>query len=181
MNYKRFKYVGFIVLFLIIIQACSNDDTINSDPVNELTDTAVFVTQETMLDAPTQRLRDNKRLAYDFCRIVVQAGRAEERAADFLANDLIEHNPNLPSGLDEFVAAVSEFAEPSAIQDQIVPFFGRTLISITAERDIVMLVFSLDVPAEGATPAYSTAWFEMFRIEDGKIAEHWDPATLPIN
>ena len=24
---------------------------------------------------------------------------------------------------------------------------------------------------------YSTTWFDMFRIEDGKIAEHWDVAT----
>jgi predicted SnoaL-like aldol condensation-catalyzing enzyme len=23
---------------------------------------------------------------------------------------------------------------------------------------------------------YSTTWFNMFRIENGRIAEHWDPA-----
>ena len=27
---------------------------------------------------------------------------------------------------------------------------------------------------------YSTTWFDMFRIQDGKIAEHWDPATKPV-
>jgi predicted SnoaL-like aldol condensation-catalyzing enzyme len=23
---------------------------------------------------------------------------------------------------------------------------------------------------------YTTTWFDMFRIENGKLAEHWDPA-----
>jgi predicted SnoaL-like aldol condensation-catalyzing enzyme len=27
------------------------------------------------------------------------------------------------------------------------------------------------------TNKYTTSWFDMFRIEGGKIAEHWDPAT----
>jgi predicted SnoaL-like aldol condensation-catalyzing enzyme len=26
---------------------------------------------------------------------------------------------------------------------------------------------------------YTSTWFDMFRIENGKIAEHWDPATKP--
>lgn len=25
---------------------------------------------------------------------------------------------------------------------------------------------------------YSTTWFDMWRIKDGKAAEHWDPALL---
>jgi predicted SnoaL-like aldol condensation-catalyzing enzyme len=24
---------------------------------------------------------------------------------------------------------------------------------------------------------YTTTWFDMFRVVDGKIVEHWDPAT----
>ena len=28
-----------------------------------------------------------------------------------------------------------------------------------------------------AGAAYTTTWFDMFRIEDGKIAEHWDCDT----
>ena len=26
------------------------------------------------------------------------------------------------------------------------------------------------------TKKYTTTWFDMFRLEGGKIAEHWDPA-----
>ncbi|KEA62236.1 hypothetical protein ADIMK_3897 [Marinobacterium lacunae] len=27
-----------------------------------------------------------------------------------------------------------------------------------------------------AEQKYTTTWFDMFRIKDGKITEHWDPA-----
>lgn len=35
--------------------------------------------------------------------------------------------------------------------------------------------------AETADPSkeYTTTWFDMFRIANGRIAEHWDPATRP--
>ena len=28
-----------------------------------------------------------------------------------------------------------------------------------------------------AAKKYTTTWFDMFRVENGKIAEHWDPAS----
>jgi predicted SnoaL-like aldol condensation-catalyzing enzyme len=28
------------------------------------------------------------------------------------------------------------------------------------------------------TQTYTTSWFDMFRIKDGKADEHWDSATL---
>jgi len=27
---------------------------------------------------------------------------------------------------------------------------------------------------------YTSTWFDMFRIEGGKIAEHWDNAVKPV-
>lgn len=51
------------------------------------------------------------------------------------------------------------------------------MVSIIAEGDFVVLGFV----GEGTDPKdlsrkYTTSWFDMFRIEGGKIAEHWDPA-----
>jgi ketosteroid isomerase-like protein len=51
------------------------------------------------------------------------------------------------------------------------------LVSITADGDLVVLGFVRELPdpkEPGRT--YTTTWFDMFRIADGKIAEHWDPA-----
>ena len=51
------------------------------------------------------------------------------------------------------------------------------LVSIVAEKDLVILTFVQEVKdPEGLQSTYTTAWFDMFRIEDGKIAEHCDPA-----
>jgi predicted SnoaL-like aldol condensation-catalyzing enzyme len=33
-----------------------------------------------------------------------------------------------------------------------------------------------NVDPKDATRKYSTTWFDMFRLDGGKIAEHWDPA-----
>ena len=32
-----------------------------------------------------------------------------------------------------------------------------------------------------STKKYTTTWFDMFRIENGKIAEHWDTAEKMKN
>jgi hypothetical protein len=49
--------------------------------------------------------------------------------------------------------------------------------SIQAEGDYVTLSFvrEYDDPT-AAGKRYTTTWFDMFRIVDGKVAEHWDSA-----
>jgi predicted SnoaL-like aldol condensation-catalyzing enzyme len=56
------------------------------------------------------------------------------------------------------------------------------LVTILAERDMVVLAFKREL-ADPKNPgkAYTTTWFDMFRIKDGKIAEHWDYGTKPAN
>ena len=51
------------------------------------------------------------------------------------------------------------------------------VVSVVAEGDMVVVasVRTLREPLEPAQTHTST-WFDMFRIENGKIAEHWDPA-----
>ena len=52
------------------------------------------------------------------------------------------------------------------------------LVSITAEGDLVTLSFVREYPdPNDAEKKYTTTWFDMFRIVDGKIDEHWDPAV----
>ena len=49
---------------------------------------------------------------------------------------------------------------------------------MVAEGDLVVLGFRRTLPDlqnEGQT--YTTTWFDMLRIENGKIAEHWDYGT----
>jgi predicted SnoaL-like aldol condensation-catalyzing enzyme len=68
----------------------------------------------------------------------------------------------------------SKISKPEPIQPRI----KEPLVSIVAEGDLVVLSF-VEEAKEPADPAkkYTTTWFDMFRIEGGKIAEHWDPST----
>ena len=52
------------------------------------------------------------------------------------------------------------------------------LVAIQAEGDYVTLSFvrEYDDPAAKGKK-YTTTWFDMFRIVNGKIVEHWDSAT----
>lgn len=96
-------------------------------------------------------------------------------AADrFVATNFIEHNPRLPQGLagrKEFVGKVL-----AAFSD-----YHGEVEAVMAEGDRVVTrvrwTGTNDGPYEGRPPTgkklvFSTSDF--FRIEDGKIAEHWD-------
>lgn len=128
--------------------------------------------QQLLLASPDPALAANKRLVYDFWREVFEGGHLD-LAGKYLDDSYIQHNPNVPGGRAGFVEFFSKFSEPKPIAASI----SAPLISIVAERDMVILVFAKDVADPGdAEGSYATTWFDAFRIADGKIVEHWDPA-----
>lgn len=130
--------------------------------------------QYALLDAAAPELAANKRLVFDVWRQVVDAGR-EEVADLYLAPDYIQHNPNAATGREGFKAYFA--MQPDA---PIETSLRDSVVAVLAERDLVVQVLRLELPnpyAEGET--YTTAWFDMFRIQDGRLAEHWDAARKP--
>lgn len=122
-----------------------------------------------LLASPDPRLAANKRLVYDMYRIVLQAGLAD-RAGEFIREDYIQHNPNADQGLAGLQAYIRKTRPEREIQDKL----DLPLIHLMAEGDYVTISFVRpEKDAHGAT--YYSTWFDLFRIEDGKIAEHWDP------
>ena len=128
--------------------------------------------QERLVASADPRLAANKRLVYDFWREVFEGGHMD-LAEKYMAESYIQHNPTVPTGRAAFVDFFSKFAKPKPIESKI----KAPLVSIVAEGDYVVLSFVREV-ADPADPAkkYTTTWFDMFRIENGKIAEHWDGA-----
>jgi predicted SnoaL-like aldol condensation-catalyzing enzyme len=128
-----------------------------------------------LLHSADPRLAQNKRLVYDFWREVFEAGRLD-LADKYMTESYIQHNPLVASGRAAFVEFFGRFKKPQPIAPQV----AAPLVAITAEGDIVVLSFVREV-ADPKDPSkkYTTTWFDMFRIEGGKIAEHWDPATRP--
>ena len=127
---------------------------------------------ERLVASADPRLAANKRLVYDFWREVFEGGHMD-LAEKYMAESYIQHNPTVPTGRAAFVDFFSKFAKPKPIESKI----KAPLVSIVAEGDYVVLSFVREV-ADPADPAkkYTTTWFDMFRIENGKIAEHWDGA-----
>ena len=127
--------------------------------------------QQRLLASADPRLAANKKLVYDFWREVMEAHDVE-RAPAYLAEGFVQHDPNVPTGRAEFVRSLGQAPKQPAkptIDD---------LVSIVAEGNLVVLGFRRvlpDLAQEGQT--YTTTWFEMLRVENGKIAERWDHGT----
>lgn len=95
----------------------------------------------------------------------------------FLRDDYIQHNADCPQGKEGFIDFFATIFSA-------VPDFSYTIKSIVAEGDLVWMHSRttgthtggpwLGVPANGARLDFDVV--DMFRIEDGKIAEHWDVA-----
>jgi predicted SnoaL-like aldol condensation-catalyzing enzyme len=127
---------------------------------------------EQLLASADARLAANKRLVYDFWREVFEGGHME-LADKYMAESYIQHNPNVPTGRAAFVGFFSKVAKPKPIEPRV----KAPLVAITAEGDLVILSFVREAAdPKDATKKYTTTWFDMFRIEGGKIAEHWDAA-----
>ncbi|TMJ31553.1 MAG: ester cyclase [Alphaproteobacteria bacterium] len=116
-------------------------------------------------------LEANKRLYRDFLETVINQ-RQPDAADRFVADGLIEHNPNIrAAGRKQFLANVlagfsdyrGEIQEILAEGDKIVV---RTLWTGTQDGPF------LGLPPSGRKLQFTTADF--FRIENGKLAEHWD-------
>jgi predicted SnoaL-like aldol condensation-catalyzing enzyme len=123
--------------------------------------------QTDLLPSADTQLAANKRLAFNFWREVMQA-RHVDKARTFVADTYVEHDPTRGSGRDALVAAVGHRL-PTPVKAAI-----DDLVSIVAERDLVVLAFRRTLPDlehEGQT--YTTTSFEMLRIAGGKIVEHW--------
>jgi len=128
--------------------------------------------QQALLASSDPRIAANKRLVYDFWREVFE-GAHMELASKYMSESYIQHNPNVPSGRAAFVDFFARMRKPSPIE----PHIKAPLVAIVAEGDLVVLSFAREgVDPKDATQKYSTTWFDMFRIENGRIAEHWDPA-----
>jgi predicted SnoaL-like aldol condensation-catalyzing enzyme len=126
--------------------------------------------QLALLKSADPKLAANKKLVFDMYRTIVNAGR-HDLADKFFTPGYIQHNPNVASGRDQLVEYIRKTRPVRPIPATI----GFPVISIVAEGDMV-LVASVEYNADPEKPGtkYATTHFDLYRIEKGLIAEHWD-------
>ena len=135
--------------------------------------------QAALLHSSDPKLAANKKLVFDMWRALVQAGRTD-LAPQYIAEDYIQHNPNVATGRDAFIAYIKQTRPVRPIDPKIT----FPVIALMAEGDLVMMAtVSYQPDPEKPGEKYAGTHFDMFRIANGKIVEHWDsvdksPAAL---
>ena len=156
---------SFLIIGILFILAGSTSSKAQL-PVKPL------ASQSELLKSDNKILAKNKKLVYDMWREFLEGGHLE-LADKYFAEDYMQHNPMAGTGRKALVEFFSRFSKPKEIVDSI----KTSVVSIVAEKDLVVISFVRELPDPAdKTKKYTTTWFDMFRIENGKIAEHWDCA-----
>jgi predicted SnoaL-like aldol condensation-catalyzing enzyme len=126
--------------------------------------------QKALLQSADPKLAANKKLVFDMWRAIIQGGHTE-LAPRYFTEDYIQHNPNVATGRDAMVA----YMKATRPVRPIAPDITFPVIAITAEGNLVMVATVSYAPdPEAPGHKYAGTHFDLFRIENGKIAEHWD-------
>lgn len=125
----------------------------------------------TMVDGPAealdlQRTAENKALVTAFVDDILVHGRMEKLAGYFDGDRYIQHNPQIADGLSGLGSALRAMAEA-----------GVTMTYDRVHRVLGQGNFVL-VASEGVFAGKPTSFYDLFRVENGKIAEHWDTVEV---
>lgn len=104
----------------------------------------------------------NRSFVKSFVDSVLVAGQVE-RITDFVdANDYAEHNPQLADGVSSLQSALEVTNEGQRYIDY------QRVHRVLAEGNFVLCV------SEGQRGGVHSAFYDLFRVANGKIVEHWD-------
>jgi predicted SnoaL-like aldol condensation-catalyzing enzyme len=130
---------------------------------------------DALFHSPNARLNANMQVVYHIEKDLLQANHWEI-ADRYLTPRYLQHNPNAASGLSGVVAY---FTRVRRVQASPIPAkLGIPVVSVVAQGDLVIVATPRVVhDAKDPSKTYTTTWFDMWRIKDGKADEHWDCAT----
>jgi len=110
----------------------------------------------------------NKDVVRNFYTTVL-IGRDVDAAPKFLRADYIQHNPQVPTGLKGFMDTFRErFAQ------KLPADYKRELLNVIGDNDMVVVYVRQTWTSAKDGQHHQALGFDMFRVQDGMIAEHWD-------
>ncbi len=121
----------------------------------------------TQTDGPTEardleKTEANKSLVRNFFEDILIHGRKDKIAVYLAGNKYIQHSPRLGDG----GAGLQRMAESVASPRSPVKF--DKIHHLLGEGNFVLVM------SEGTFRSRHTAFYDLFRVEDGKVVEHWD-------
>lgn len=126
-----------------------------------------------MIDGPTKvsntnKTEVNKILVKDFVKEILINGKFKKLSKYFNGNEYIQHNPQISDGLSGLIQALENLAS------QGIMIKYEKIHRVLGEGNFVLVV------SEGKFGKKSTSFYDLFRVENGKIKEHWDVIeTIP--
>lgn len=127
----------------------------------------------TMIDGSTAaadvgKTQENKELVRSFVDDILVNGRMSKLAGYFDGDKYIQHNPQIGDGLSGLGVALQAMAK------QGITMKYERIHKVLGEGNFVLVV------SEGSFADKPTSFYDLFRVEHGKIAEHWDTIeTIP--
>ena len=104
----------------------------------------------------------NRRIVEDFAEMFYRRKEVRRAFMKYVIEDYIQHNPNIPDGRDAAIEALEQkFSEPQASFD---------IKRILVDDDLAAIHLHGQLSADNLGGAV----VDLFRIENGKIVEHWD-------
>jgi predicted SnoaL-like aldol condensation-catalyzing enzyme len=89
-------------------------------------------------------------------------GRMDRLAGYFDGDNYVQHNPQIGDRLSGLGAALQTMAKAGITMKY------DTIHRVLGEGNFVLVV------SEGNFAGRHSAFYDLFRVQDGKIAEHWD-------
>ncbi|HEX6223027.1 MAG TPA: nuclear transport factor 2 family protein [Chryseolinea sp.] len=121
----------------------------------------------TMVDGPTAssdrvNTEKNKRFVHQFVDDILVNGKMDKLAAYFNGDNYIQHNPQIPDQLSGLAKTLEDLAKQGIFLKY------NKIYKVLGEGNFVLAV------SEGTFGKSHNAFYDLFRVEGGKIAEHWD-------
>jgi len=112
----------------------------------------------------------NKAMVTDFYTTVL-IGRNIDAAPRFLSPEYLQHSGDMPSGRKAFMDLFrAKFAKKPPSD------YKREILRDVGDDDIV-IIFNRQSGTDEQGKHHLVLQFDMFRVENGMIAEHWDADT----
>lgn len=115
--------------------------------------------------ADNDKTEVNKAVVKGFIDEVLLGGKGDKVAEYINPTKYLQHNSQVADGLEGFGAAMKFFAENNMVMTY------KTTHKILGEGNFVL---AISEGKFGKAPGVDTSFYDLFRLEDGKIVEHWD-------